>query len=112
MATWDAKEREQFKIDAENLKNDIDAIQSEKIKLVQDEIGKVEAEFLNFKSDYGSDQRKQRSYVDFVEYFLNQKIIMTQKLLQQTQTKAKKYLVFNCISLILILVYLTLKSSV
>ena len=49
MVTWDAKEREQFKIDAENLKNDIDAIQSEKIKLVQDEIGKVEAEFLNFK---------------------------------------------------------------
>jgi len=38
MATWDAKERQQFKIDAENLKADIDAIQSEKIKALQDKM--------------------------------------------------------------------------
>jgi len=45
MATWDCKEREQFKIDAEtlseNLKNDIDTIQSEKLNLVKADLDNV-----------------------------------------------------------------------
>lgn len=41
MATWDSKEREQFRIDADNLKNEIDKIQSEKINLLRDDIHKL-----------------------------------------------------------------------
>lgn len=43
MANWDNKEREQFRIDAENLRADIDIIQSEKIANLRDYVDKIKA---------------------------------------------------------------------
>ncbi len=94
MGTWDAKERAQFKIDAENLKADIDAIQSEKLKMVQDELGKVEAEFLNFKTDIFKEMtnhnHNEKDQFDFV-FSRIQFVLGKIELLQLQLEKEKSY---------------------
>lgn len=110
MATWDAtKEREQFKIDAENLKNDIDAIQSEKLKMVQDELGQVEAQFLNFKSDFVHDQAYFRKHVGDCDRELGRKIKLVEKDLLDYKTKAKNYLIVNYIFVFVLFLIVLIK---
>lgn len=95
MATWDNKEREQFKIDAENLKNDIDAIQSQKIEGLRKyvEAIKVRVDFQNSEmKDFILSQEKQSFSFENSLNSLNADVVIIEDAIRSSEKQLKSIL--------------------